>query len=135
MVSLHTAGLVAITNRKLLLAFSRNKQCFYLPGGKVDNGETAELALCREVAEELQVQIEPGDLQYFTHITAPAYGEKGGTIMEQDCFLLTTDIKPTCSSEIGEIKYFSLEEYLQMPVTAPGAVMVLEQLKAAELID
>jgi hypothetical protein len=28
------SGLLHIKDRKLLLAFSRNKQCFYLPGGK-----------------------------------------------------------------------------------------------------
>ncbi|HWJ90861.1 MAG TPA: NUDIX domain-containing protein [Flavisolibacter sp.] len=135
MAQLHTAGLLVIRNKKLLLAFSRNKRCFYLPGGNVDAGETVEQALCREAAEELQVIIEPCDLRYHAHITAPAYGEQNGTIMEQDCFLLTSSIKPACSGEIGAIKYFSLEEYLEVPDRAPGAVMILEQLKAEALID
>jgi hypothetical protein len=33
-MQLQTAGLVVIKNRKLLLAFSKNKQAFYLPGAK-----------------------------------------------------------------------------------------------------
>jgi 8-oxo-dGTP pyrophosphatase MutT (NUDIX family) len=135
MARLHTVGLLFINNRKLLMAFSRNKQCFYLPGGKLSNGETPEQALCRESAEELQVEIEPGNLRYFTHISAPAYGEANGIIMEQDCFLLTTSINPSPSVEIAELKYFSLDEYVGMPQTAPGAVMILEQLQAAGLID
>jgi 8-oxo-dGTP pyrophosphatase MutT (NUDIX family) len=135
MKKLHTAGLLAIRNRKLLLAYSGNKQCYYLPGGKLDRDESPEQALCREVAEELQVTIQPNDLHYFSHITAPAYGEKTGTIMEQDCFLLMKDIDPRSSAEISEVKYFSFEDYLSMPAKAPGAVMILEQLKAAGLID
>jgi 8-oxo-dGTP pyrophosphatase MutT (NUDIX family) len=57
MIQLPTAGLLIVQNRKLLLAYSRNKQCFYLPGGKIDKGETAALALCREIAEEMNVAI------------------------------------------------------------------------------
>jgi len=34
-IYMQTAGLVVIKNRKLLLAFSNNKQAYYLPGGKV----------------------------------------------------------------------------------------------------
>jgi 8-oxo-dGTP pyrophosphatase MutT (NUDIX family) len=132
---LHTAGLLVIKNNRLLLAYSKNKQCFYLPGGKVHNGETAEKALCREIAEELHVQLTAPDLEYYTHISAPAYGETNGTIMEQDCFLIRHEIKPVAAAEIGELRYFTLKEYLQQPNTAPGAVMILQLLSAAGLIS
>ncbi len=135
MIKMQTAGLLVVKNKKLLLAFSKNKQCFYLPGGKIDAGETAAEALCREIAEELNVQIRPSDLEYYTHISAPAYGETAGIIMEQDCFLINHSIYPQPVAEIGAIKYFSLQEYLLQPNQAPGAVMILEQLTAAKLID
>ena len=61
-MQLHTAGLIAIKDKKLLLAFSKNKQCFYLPGGKVDDTETAKQALCREIEEELNVHITEAGL-------------------------------------------------------------------------
>ena len=54
-MQLQTAGLVVIKNRKLLLAFSKNKQAWYLPGGKTDLGETAQDALLREIKEELDI--------------------------------------------------------------------------------
>jgi len=38
--TLITAGLIVIKDKQLLLAFSNNKQAFYLPGGKADPGET-----------------------------------------------------------------------------------------------
>lgn len=133
-MQLHTAGLLSIKNRKLLLAFSKNKQCFYLPGGKTDHGETARQALCREIAEELNVTITENDLEFYTHISAPAYGENNGIIMEQDCFMVKKEINPRAAAEIGELKYFSLEEYKAEKNRAPGAVMILEELTLAGLI-
>ena len=135
MMKLPTAGLLVIQDRKLLLAYSRNKKCFYLPGGKIDEGETAAMALCREIAEEMNVTIDEHELKYHTHITAPAYGEENGIIMEQDCFFLHRSITPKASAEIGELKYFSLDDYLSEPNRAPGAVMILERLQLEGLID
>jgi len=134
-MKLPTAGLLIVQNRKLLLAYSRNKKCFYLPGGKIDAGESATAALCREIAEEMNVTIYEDELKYHTHITAPAYGEQDGIIMEQDCFFLHRNITPKPSAEIGELKYFTLDEYLLQPTTAPGAVMILEQLHTDGWID
>lgn len=133
--SLPCAGLIYIENKKLLLAFSKNKQCFYLPGGKIDDGETAAEALCREIAEELNIYLQVDELEFYTHISAPAYGEKNGVMMEQDCFLADKTEEPEASSEIGELRYFTLNEYLAETNKAPGAVMVLELLKEDELID
>jgi 8-oxo-dGTP pyrophosphatase MutT (NUDIX family) len=129
------SGLLIIKNRKLLLAYSKNKQCFYLPGGKIDESETPLQGLCREIEEELNLSLHENEVSYFTHITAPAYGESNGAIMEQDCFLLNKPVEPVASAEIGELRYFSLEEYLQQSHTAPGAVMVLEKLKEDNLIN
>lgn len=132
---LHTVGLLIIRDRKLLLAFSNNKQCFYLPGGKIDAGETPVQALCREIAEELNIELLPEDLEYYTHTTAPAYGERTGIVMEQDCYLVNHPVEPIPSSEIGKVHYFTLDTYLQEPNRAPGTVMILEQLRKAGLID
>ena len=118
-----------------MLAYSKNKKCFYLPGGKIDTNETAAQALCREIEEELNVPLQEIDLRYYTHITAPAFGEMNGTIMEQDCFLVNKIVEPVACAEISELRYFTLTEYLAQPQTAPGAVRVLEILKEDNLID
>ena len=111
-MQLPCAGLLIIRDRKLLLAFSKNKNCFYLPGGKIDPGESPKAALCREISEELNIGLEEEDIEFYTHISAPAYGEKNGTIMEQDCFIIHRSVTPVASSEIGTISYFTLQEYL-----------------------
>jgi ADP-ribose pyrophosphatase YjhB (NUDIX family) len=134
-MQLRTAGLLVIKNRKLLLAYSNHKQCYYLPGGKITPGETSTTALCREIEEELNVIVCKEDLQYYTHITAPAYGEPEGIIMEQDCFMIHQPINPIATAEIGALQYFSLQQYLKEKNTAPGAVQILQQLKAEGYID
>ena len=134
-MQLLTAGLLLIKDRKLLLAYSNNKQCFYLPGGKIDKGETALTALIREIQEELNLTLQPEELQYYTHISAPAFGENENVIMEQDCFLTTTKLEPKAAAEIGELRYFTLHTYLQQAKQAPGATMILQQLLQNGLID
>src|SRR5882762_6837940 len=106
MKTLVTAGLVVIKDRKLLLAFSNNKQAFYLPGGKTDEGETTLTALVREIREELNVELDPAAARFYTHITAPAFGERSGIIMEQDCFLYDLQVSPAPAAEIGSLHYF-----------------------------
>jgi 8-oxo-dGTP pyrophosphatase MutT (NUDIX family) len=135
LIPLPCAGLLLIKNRKLLLAFSRNKQCFYLPGGKIDAGETPAQALCREIREELNIPIDEKELRFYTHITAPAYGEEKGIIMEQDCFLLDREVQPLASAEIGELRYFTVANYKKERNIAPGALMVLKKLKAENWVD
>ena len=135
MKTIPCAALLTLKDRKLLLAYSKNKKCFYLPGGKIDVSETAAQALCREIQEELNVLLNEQDLEYYTHITAPAFGEINGTIMEQDCFLVNKTVEPVASAEIDELRYFTLTEYLSQPQTAPGAVKILEILKEDNLVD
>ena len=134
-MKLPTAGLLVVRDRKLLLAFSRNKQCFYLPGGKVEGNETAASALCREIAEEMNLHLQESDLSYYTHITAHAYGEDEGVVMEQDCFFVRGEVSPQPGAEIGELRYFTLAEYLLQERRAPGAILILQKLNEEDLID
>ena len=87
------------------------------------------------IKEELNIHLQENDLKYYTHITAPAYGEMNGTIMEQDCFLVIKTVEPIAAAEISELRYFTLTEYLSQSQTAPGAVKILEILKEDNLVD
>ena len=132
---LFTAGLVIVKQEKLLLAFSSNKQAWYLPGGKIDNNETAIEALIREVKEELNIELEKSRLKFYTHISAQAFGETTGVIMEQDCFLYELKETPRPSAEIKAIRYFNCNDYPVEKKQVPGVIMILEKLKADRLIN
>lgn len=129
-----TAGLVVIKNNQLLLAYSSNKNAWYLPGGKIDKGETAKEALIREVREELSIDLQPDKIEDYKHISAPAYGESPELIMEQDTFRydLTEKIQP--SHEIAAVKFFGLEMYKQEPAQVPGVLKVFALLKEDDII-
>ena len=53
--ALPTAGLGVVKGDKLLLAYSKNKKAWYLPGGKIDDGESSLETLQREIFEELNI--------------------------------------------------------------------------------
>jgi 8-oxo-dGTP pyrophosphatase MutT (NUDIX family) len=133
--SLTTAGLLVIKNRKLLLAFSKNKKAWYLPGGKTDQGEDTRSALIREITEELNIDLNPDQLKYYTHISAQAFGEKNNVIMEQDCFIYNLFETPNPSAEIEALNYFNTGSYGREPSQVPGVIILMQQLKKDNLID
>ncbi|TDD87947.1 NUDIX hydrolase [Actinomadura darangshiensis] len=55
-----TAALVAVwhDDRRLLLVFNRYRQCWELPGGMIDPGETPRQAAVRELREEAGIHVE-----------------------------------------------------------------------------
>jgi len=134
-ISLQTAGLVVVKENKLLLAYSKNKNAWYLPGGKVDAGETSKTALKREIEEELNFTLNPEVLKYYCHISAPAYGENRNIIMEQDCFLytLTEEVQP--SNEIGGVKFFDYETYLSEPAQVVGVIEIFDRLHEDKILN
>lgn len=126
--TLPTAGLIVIKDNKLLLAYSNNKKAWYLPGGKIDSGEDSLRALQREILEELNIILDPAHLEYYCHISAPAYGEMSHIIMEQDCFLYELKEKIQPSNEIGDVKLFDYEMYKAEPIQVAGVLKVFDKL-------
>lgn len=127
-------GLIVVENRELLLAFSKNKGAWYLPGGKVDAGETPLQAMQREIKEELNMTLTEDSLQWYYHITAPAFGEKD-LLMRQDCFRHQLQQTPQPSAEIGAVRFFSLEAYRQEPHQVRGVLLAFEKLQQDGLVD
>lgn len=133
--TLPTAALVVVKAQSLLLAFSNNKQAWYLPGGKIDAGETAQQALLREIEEELTLALDTSRLQFLCHVSAPAYGEAAHIVMEQDCFLYDAQNDQfSASQEIGDARYFSYAEYLLQPAQVPGVLTMFAILRERGLL-
>ena len=126
--ALPTAGLVVVRGDKLLLAYSKNKKAWYLPGGKIDDGESSLETLQREIFEELNIVLNAEQLKYYCHITAPAYGEEPPIIMEQDCFIYQLNEKIEPKNEIGEVRFFDIKMYQSEPAQVPGVLLVFDKL-------
>ncbi|MBS1639342.1 MAG: NUDIX domain-containing protein [Bacteroidetes bacterium] len=134
MPALHTSGLVLINKNKVLLALSKNKNAFYLPGGKVNKNENAKQALIREIEEELSCILKNDKLKFYKHITAPAFGEDANVIMEQDCFFYDEELNIVPSAEIEKTEWFSKAEYLLQKNLAPGVIKLFELLEEDKLL-
>ena len=84
-----------------------------LPGGFIDPGENAEAAACREIKEELGLNISPNDLKYIT--TSPNnYLYKNVPYRTMDIFyecpLQTDMISITAEDEIQELIWVKRSE-------------------------
>lgn len=132
---IRTAALAHIRDRKLLQTRSVGKTAFYMAGGKIDPGENAEQALHREIREELDAGIVDGTLEHLGVFEAPAYGHPEGTDLHMTCFLAELSAEPRPTSEIAELRYFTVDEYAAMPDVAPGSMLVFRRLQSLGLLD
>jgi len=122
-------GLVHVEAGRLLVVRSRNKKAFYLPGGKIEPGESREDAVRREVREELGVEI--GAPAEFKRYVSLAYGEGEGAMVDMTCFTATLEGTPRPAGEIAELTYVTRDEYREHAETAPAIHEVLDDLVAS----
>lgn len=94
-------------NGKILSTKSKEKTKYYIPGGKREPGETDEQALTREIAEELNVQIDKNTIEYVGTFKAQSDGAKDGVMVKMTCYKAKYAgiMKPT--NEIGEIRWLN----------------------------
>ncbi len=128
------AAFCIIKDSKLLLVRSRNKRAFYLPGGKIETGESHIEAVCRELSEELSISLDQSSLSLYGVFVAQAYGEPEGVFVELHCFMGSYDGSIRASGEIADVQFVTLESYRAMPETAPAVVLLLHQLHADAII-
>lgn len=105
MKGIYKAAGIIIRDRKLLVTRTRGKGFFVAPGGKIEEGETPEQALCRELHEELGITVREEHLEPFGTFTAPAAGQED-RMLHMDVFAVTAyegDIAP--SHEVEEIRW------------------------------
>lgn len=77
------AAMIIDEQNRLLLVRKRNTQKFMLPGGKIDDGESAIEALIRELQEEIDLTISSQDAKFIEEYEAVAANEPGFRIQSQ----------------------------------------------------
>jgi 8-oxo-dGTP diphosphatase len=108
------------------------KDKYYIPGGKREEGETDEQALCREIKEELSVDLLAETIKFFGVFEAQAHGHPIGTIVKMTCFTAgyIGTLKP--SSEIEKIVWLS---YSDRDKISPVDGLIFEDLKERGMLN
>lgn len=120
---------VIIHDKKLLLITWPNSGIWSTPGGRVENGETAERAIEREILEELGVKIL-NVRKYFSYSVPEDDGTPGAT----DCFLVDLEGNFNAQNEISEVRWFSRLELESVKMTDGLENYLLPQLLKDSLI-
>lgn len=107
---------IEIQDGKVLVARSRGKDAFYIPGGKRENGESDAEALIREIQEELSVTVQEDSMKYYGTFSAQAHGKPEGTIVQMTCYQGSYVGRIQADSEIEEIDWLN---YHQNELVAP----------------
>ncbi|MCK2057207.1 NUDIX domain-containing protein [Methylobacterium sp. 37f] len=95
------AGLIDDGHGRLLLVRKRGTRWFMQAGGKIETGESARSALCRELHEEIGVTLEEGEGRHLGCYRAVAANETG-MMVQAELFHLRLAGTPTIGSEIEE---------------------------------
>lgn len=116
---------------------ARGRDVLYLPGGKVEPGETAVQAVVREALEETGLRITADDVDEFAVVTRPAHGQAPGTIVAMTLFLARSPgaldaADPVASAEVDEVEWVTAADADRCP---PAGVETLRLLVQAGLLD
>ena len=104
---------IEIVDGKILTARSANKDKFYIPGGKRENGESDEQALIREIREELSVEIDLNTIKYFGTFEAQAHGHDPNVMVKMTCYFAKYTGQIKADSEIAEVAWLNYNEWPQ----------------------
>ncbi|MFH1767148.1 MAG: NUDIX domain-containing protein [Patescibacteria group bacterium] len=109
MIVLHKSALLILDNeKKEFLVTRRNDHItqWLLPGGKIEEGETVEDALVREIDEELGCSVLKKSLEFIGEYEAPAAG-RPGQIVNIRLFQGQFSGTPEPKSEIKQLGWLS----------------------------
>lgn len=126
---IEVACLVHIEKEQLLLIESKkNPGIYYMPGGKLEPGETAEHALVRELEEELNIIIDPDTIRHFGDFRAQAVNQPEGVEVLNHCFFADFTGYPKASAEVASFRFFTAAGYRAQPQQAPAVLKILDAL-------
>jgi 8-oxo-dGTP diphosphatase len=119
-VVIDTVAWVRLENGRILCARPRDKDIFYIPGGKREGAETDMQTLLREIAEELAVVLLPETVRHV--------GTYEADQVRMSCYTGDYQGTLTASSEIDEVAWFSYTDRYRVP---PVDRLLFDDLRAS----
>ncbi len=118
-------ALICIKNNKILATLSKGKNLYYMPGGKRESGESDIDTLCREIKEELSVDIKRETVQLYGKFEAQADGKEDGILVTMSCYNGEYDgiLQPN-----SEIEKYSWLEYEDIDKVSAVGKLIFEDL-------
>jgi 8-oxo-dGTP diphosphatase len=125
---IRVAALV-VRDGKILLArhVKEGRSAYLLPGGGIESGESAHIALARELREEADVACEIGDLRYVIEAIAP----DGARHILQLVFAAALAGEPGASRDprVAGCYWHRIEELRGMPLHPDAAKEIADDLE------
>ena len=109
------AAIILDNSSRMLVVRKHGSAVFQQPGGKIDAGETPEMAVQREVAEEIAITLASSSLAALGVYSAPAANEPGHVVTAH-IFTADTAQTPVAAAEIAEIAWLDLARPDDLPL-------------------
>ena len=126
------AAIALVRGRRVLMVTARDREVYYMPGGKIDEGESPAEAAAREAREEVALDLDPDALEELFEVVVQAHGEPDGRLVRMRVFRAETDATPAASAEVGSLHWVTTADTDRCP---PAGAEVLRRLSASGVID
>jgi 8-oxo-dGTP pyrophosphatase MutT (NUDIX family) len=126
------AAVALLRDRHVLMVRARGRDVLYMPGGKIDEGESPADAAAREAREEVAVGLVPGSVSELFTVVTQAHGEPDGRLVRMVVFGGDADAEPSPSAEVSEVHWVTTADSDRCP---PAGAEVLRRLAVLGLID
>ena len=103
------AAVIVDGEGRILLVRKHGTTAFMQPGGKLEPGEAPDVALARELHEELGVTVDPAAFDHWGRFSADAANEPDHTV-DCDIYALTLAEQPVAAAEIAELRWVALDD-------------------------
>lgn len=126
------AAIITNENNEMLLVRKQNSLFFMQAGGKLEKNETPQMALLRELQEELQLTILSDQLNYLGKYCAPAANEKNYQIEAYLFSLKITGKILLPNAELAEVGWYSVEQAEKLslaPLTKNTILPIVAKMK------